>query len=120
MEVQIFGRVINVNWVSHDPAVDEPAKHVGKPINVDVATSTLEKFGRPEGEGAAKAEKEEAEKAYKGLGAEEKYAMILEIDRRYYESMEETPGTKIKSGEEGKAVHLEQSDAASSRGQEKA
>ena len=103
-EVRVFGRVVNLTWATHDPAVYEPAKHVGKPVKVNVSSSVLEAFGRPEGEGDAKAEKEEVEKTYKGLEGEEKEAINVEIDERYYESTQESPGTKIKSGEKGKAV----------------
>jgi hypothetical protein len=104
VEVRIFGRVLNLTWISHSRAADEPAKHVGKPVPVSVRTSVLNALSRPEGAGDAKAEKAEAEKTYKGLGPEEKDAIKVEIDRRYYESTQEVPGTKIKGGETGKAI----------------
>jgi hypothetical protein len=102
IEMKIFGRVVNVAWTSSGPAVDAPSKHVGKPVNVSVATWLLEMYGAAGG-GDGKAEKEEADKAYKGLGEGEKGAIDVEINQRYYAATGEAPGTKIKPGEAVKA-----------------
>ncbi|HJU73364.1 MAG TPA: DUF4157 domain-containing protein, partial [Gemmatimonadaceae bacterium] len=107
IEIQILGRVTNSRWKHNNDAVNQPAKNVGKPINVRVQIATLEKFGVGEGARdpkAAKAEKVAAEKEFKGLSKSEQDAINKEIDERYFDSTQETPGALIKRGETGKAI----------------
>jgi len=101
-EVQIFGRVIDLQWdTSKEATVHEPSKHVGKTILFKVRPVVLEKWGVAQ---PTAAEKAATDAEYKGLDPDEKDTINAETDRRYYESTQEEPGTKIKSGEKGKAV----------------
>ena len=98
-EVQIFGRVINLGWgTANAPReIYAPAKHVGMTIPFKVKPEVLAAYGVPApGPGSGK--------DYQDLGPSEKQAVDAEIDKRYYESTQEAPGTKIKPGETGKAV----------------
>ncbi len=107
-EVQIFGGVVNLVWSLNGVTIgiSDPSPPAGKAVNVRVQKTTLAKYGRIGGTGDPKAEKAKADasrKEYGGLG-DEKDAITAEIDSRYYESTQEIPGTKIKSGERGKVA----------------
>jgi hypothetical protein len=101
-EVQIFGRVIDLQWdTSKEAAVHEPSKHVGKAILFKVRPAVLARYGvaRPTG-----AEKAAADAEYRELDLDTKDAINAETDRRYYESTKDDPDSKIKAGEKGKVV----------------
>ncbi len=102
-EVQIFGRVINHAWdTSGAPSViHEPAKHVGTSINFWIMPWMFEVYGRADSGAAGRAE---SDHAYERLAADEKGSIDAEIDRRYYASTKEAPGSKIKPGEPSKAA----------------
>ena len=102
-EVQIFGRVVDIPWnaATAPDAVNAPAKNVGKSIKFWVDPALVETYGGPPASPEAKAA---ADKEYKDLGAGEKDGINAEIDKRYYQSTQDAPGTRIKPGEKGKAV----------------
>lgn len=106
-EVQIFGSVVNLVWSLNGVriGVTDPPPLTGKAQSVWVLKSSLEKYRAHGGASGPEAEKAKAEaKQEYGMLGGDKDAVTAEIDRRYYESTQETPGTKIKPGEKGKAV----------------
>lgn len=102
-ETVIFGRVVNINWQASTPGADailtSPAANVGKTITFRFPPSLLAAHGTSQPSAKDKAEDD---KTYKGLDPASRGAVDKEIDRRYYESTDETPGTLIKDGEKGK------------------
>lgn len=105
-EVQIFGRVLNLNWTPEGQLPEiysDISKHIGQKVTFTFPASYLESMGAGSDADVAAA-KDAATKDYAALGVEERGAINEEIDRRYYASLEEEPGTKIKTGETGKAA----------------
>lgn len=102
-ETIIFGRVVNIDWQATTPGaaslLSDPARHVGESLTFRFRTSLFVRYG---GETASAQDRAEADSAYKGLDPTLRSTVDKEIDRRYYQSTGEIPGTLIKKGEKGK------------------
>ncbi|HEV7889718.1 MAG TPA: DUF4157 domain-containing protein [Pyrinomonadaceae bacterium] len=105
-EFQIFGRVLNLDWTPQGQLPEiysDITKHIGQKVTFTFPASYLESMGAGSDKEMAAA-KEAAAHDYAALGVEERGVINEEIDRRYYTSLKEESGTKIKSGETGKAA----------------
>lgn len=105
-ESKIFGRIVNISW--ENPTTGRLAeiysdipKHIGQEVSFNVSASDLALYGvvSPKEKAAKRAE---AARDYAKLNADDRDKVTKEIDRRYYESLGEKPGTKIKPGETGR------------------
>lgn len=105
-ELKIFGRVLNLNWNAQGklPEIyNDISKHIGKEVTFSVPASLIaaQAAGSAAEQAAAQAT---AVQDYAGLGDEELQGIDQEIDKRYYASTGEEPGTKIQPGETGKVA----------------
>jgi hypothetical protein len=103
VETVIFNKVVNLNWQADskniDAVLNDPSKHVGKPVTFRFKPADVAALGS---EAPTASEKAAADKEYGALSKDELVGINSEIDRRYFDSTGEKPGTLIQSGERGK------------------
>ncbi len=100
-ELQIFGRVLNLEWTAAaetEVLYNDLSKHYGESVTFTVSQSTLDLYKTD------KKDSKTADAEYNGLEGESKDAVSGEIDKRYYESTGVVPGTKIGANDKGSAA----------------
>ena len=103
-EIQIFGTVRNIAWEPSARAqtlLQNIGSHAGEKITFFVRASALARYGG----GTTGAQTTTSDnQSYAALNPDDRDEINKEIDRRYYGSTGETPGTLIKKDEKGKVA----------------
>lgn len=106
---QLFGKVLkNINWWGNLPNLYVPEKSpytlwVDIHLFKQLRSQAIKERGFSVQEEGITGAKERAKTFHAGSESDEKSALMKEIDRRYFEAIGDKRGTRIKTGEKGKA-----------------
>ena len=98
----VYGKEMNFNWDCGGYC--DMSKNRGQVVPFKMLRRNVEKYTDP----AVKKEQEQSKETYLQLPGKNKEEIAKETDKRYYKASGDKPGTKIKSGETGKARMWEQ------------
>jgi hypothetical protein len=103
-ELVIFGRVLNLPWTATEALQSKYADishHVGEEVRFVFPASLVAAAGVPSTQEKA-AGQAAANQDYAALSGEQRESVNAEIDRRYFQSINDPAQEKIKKGETGK------------------
>jgi hypothetical protein len=98
-----YGREVGLDWSCNNFC--DMSKNRGKVISFNIPKADIEENADPK----QKKAQEESQKSFEQTQGKIKQDIKDEVNKRYYETSGDKPGTQIKKGEEGKAREWQQS-----------